>query len=48
MSETKRERKRRMGMNNATRFNFRTRKNDGLPIYFGNTGTPYVNPENFS
>jgi hypothetical protein len=46
--ETKKQRKVRVGMNWATIINFRNRKDDNLPVYFGGTCTPYVNPQNFA
>jgi hypothetical protein len=46
--ETKKQRKVRVGMNWATTVNFTTRKDDNLPVYFGGTCTPYVNPLNFA
>jgi hypothetical protein len=46
--ETKKQRKARVGMNWATIFNFKNRKDDNLPVYFGGICTPYVNPRNFA
>jgi hypothetical protein len=46
--ETKKQRKSRVGMDWATTINFRNRKNDNLPVYFGGKMTPYVNPRNFA
>ncbi len=46
--ETKKQRKARVGMNWATTINYNNRKDDKLPLFFGGTMTPYVNPLNFA
>ena len=46
--ETKKQRKARVGMNHATKFNFCERRNDRLPLFAGGKMTPYVNPLNFA